>query len=834
MAQMPNPRRVPVVEPGSGKLQHDWIRFFESLTGESSSGGGGGGAPAPAPAPAPSPDVLSLTAGESIVAYRAVAIGANGRAFHVDPSDPAHVHATIAVALQAASTALPFNARRSGLLNLPAGSFTPGAAVYAVAGGVLTQDASALPVAILVGVAATSSSLWVAPALAVLQDDSFDEASQDPMPVSFGLTAYAIELAKAKPANRVLAGPAAGADALPTFRALTLASADFANQGTPTQLLHGNAAGNPSWGPVSLTADVSGQLPVANGGTGLAAGTSGGVPYFSSTSTMASSALLVASALVLGGGAGAAPSTPLGLGVATQVLHGNAGGAPTWGPVSLSADVSGNLPVSHLNSGTNASSATMWRGDGTWSATVVGPFTADRFIPAGATIPSNGMYLPSANVVGLAAGTALRVSIDGSNGNIGMGASADGTARLKVEASNPTRGMLAMVRNSAAASHTGAQQQFSQNTIADWAIGQPAGENAFAFWRGRNTAADGTEIGRFTSAGLTALALIPSGSTVPTNGMFLPSANTLGWATNSVQRLTLDASGTLTASMAAVGGGAPSLVGLSGPVANHAGNFSTAKFNSQGVAWSSTGTLPGFIINGASTERPELSFYRGTRSYPEFSLRQHTTADSGAEFWAGGGVAVPLLAYAVTSSQHTFYASSGEQARINSAGLGVGATPSGNVRLHVLGNSITEGRFESSGDLTTNGPAAFFRFAGSNGLSGYFGFGGGANTFDVVNSLNGVMRFFTNNTERVRIEATGATRPALNNTYDLGLTGTRWATVYTTSLNINSTTMLTANTALTNGAAAASGTLTNAPAAGNPTKWVPINDAGTTRYIPAW
>lgn len=41
-------------------------------------------------------------------------------------------------------------------------------------------------------------------------------------------------------------------------------------------------------------------------------------------------------------------------------------------------------------------------------------------------------------------------------------------------------------------------------------------------------------------------------------------------------------------------------------------------------------------------------------------------------------------------------------------------------------------------------------------------------------------------------------------------------------------------TALPNGAAAALGTLTNAPAAGNPTKWVPFNDAGTVRYIPTW
>lgn len=39
--------------------------------------------------------------------------------------------------------------------------------------------------------------------------------------------------------------------------------------------------------------------------------------------------------------------------------------------------------------------------------------------------------------------------------------------------------------------------------------------------------------------------IIPSGSTAPTNGMYLPAANTLGFATNSTQVAKIDSSGVL-------------------------------------------------------------------------------------------------------------------------------------------------------------------------------------------------------------------------------------------------------------------------------------------------
>lgn len=96
---------------------------------------------------------------------------------------------------------------------------------------------------------------------------------------------------------------------------------------------------------------LSGIYGVSAGGTGLASGTSGGILGYTATGTLASSDALTANALVLGGGVGATPTALASLGTITTVLHGNAVGAPTFGAVSLTADVSGILPGANGGTG---------------------------------------------------------------------------------------------------------------------------------------------------------------------------------------------------------------------------------------------------------------------------------------------------------------------------------------------------------------------------------------------------------------------------------------------------------------------------------------------------
>tara|TARA_R110000868_G_scaffold243115_2_gene499050 strand:- start:647 stop:2557 length:1911 start_codon:yes stop_codon:yes gene_type:complete len=173
------------------------------------------------------------------------------------------------------------------------------------------------------------------------------------------------------------ATPTAGAIAYGTGTAYA-----FSLAGTNGQVLTSNGAGAPTWaaaasGTVTSVSQtftggiisVSGSPIISSGTLALTvAGTSGGIPYFSSASTWATSAALAANSLVVGGGAGAAPATvTTGTGVVTAlgvntgtagafVVNGGALGTPSSGTVTnltgtASININGTVGATTANTG---------------------------------------------------------------------------------------------------------------------------------------------------------------------------------------------------------------------------------------------------------------------------------------------------------------------------------------------------------------------------------------------------------------------------------------------------------------------------------------------------
>lgn len=139
--------------------------------------------------------------------------------------------------------------------------------------------------------------------------------------------------------------------------------------------------------------------------------------------------------------------------------------------------------------------------------------------------------------------------------------------------------------------------------------------------------------------------------------------------------------------------------------------------------------------------------------------------------------------------------------------LGPGAdTPIFAPLLYLSNNGQTTMTIRNS----TNDVEMFFL---SDVANGYFG---------MATASNLVLR--TSNTDRVTINATsGGVGVGTSSDPGAGMIYTNAATF-----------MNRTKTSWTNGAAAAAGTIANAPTAGNPTKWIPVDDNGTTRFIPAW
>jgi hypothetical protein len=222
---------------------------------------------------------------------------------------------------------------------------------------------------------------------------------------------------------------------------------------------------------------VSGS-PITTAGT-LAltvAGTSGGIVYFSSASTWASSALLAANALMIGGGAGVAPSTiTTGTGVVTAlgvntgssgafVVNGGALGTPSSGTVTnltgtASININGTVGATTANTGAfttlSASSTVSGTGFSTYLASppAIGGTTAAN--GSFATLSFNSGYGSVATAYGCRAwvnfvGSTAAISGNGNVSSITRNAAGDYTINFTNAMPDANYAVTAWARSSTA------------------------------------------------------------------------------------------------------------------------------------------------------------------------------------------------------------------------------------------------------------------------------------------------------------------------------------------------------------------------------------------------